>query len=129
LTQEQSKIWNAYCTINDSLNRMSSETPYIINQQIYCRLTERRQDYQYQKVAGIVNSHDSLKAMHSFYNANGEFWNTRNKTMAVHIVNFIRLYPNKRIMILTGAMHKYYLQKELTPLQDKLKFRLQEYYE
>jgi hypothetical protein len=128
-TQEQLKIWNAYCTLNDSLNRVNKETPYIINQQAYYSLTEKRQDYQYHKVADIVNSHDSLKSLRTFYNTNGEFWNTRNKTMAGHIANFIQRYSKKRILVLTGAMHKYYLRNELTPLQDKLKFRLQEYYE
>lgn len=129
LTEEQLKIWNAYCTLNDSLNRISSETPHVINQLAYYSLTERRQDYQYHKVADIVNSHDSLKALRTFYNTNGEFWNTRNKTMAGHIANFVRLYSNKRIMVLTGAMHKYFLRNELKLLQEKLKFRLQEYYE
>lgn len=129
LTQEQEKIWNTYKSINDTLNQLSSQTAYCINQKTYYNLTERRQDYQYNKVAEIVNSHDNLKAYREFYNNNANFWDLRNKQMAEHIVSFIKHYSNKRIMILTGSMHKYYLLKELAPLQDTLNFRLKEYYE
>jgi hypothetical protein len=129
LTQEQAKIWNAYRNINDTLNQLSNQTPYSINQQAYYDLTERRQDYQYHKVAEIVNSNDSLKEYGAFYKTNADFWDTRNRKMAEHIINFIRQHTNKRIIVLTGSMHKYYLLKELAPLQNKLKFLLQEYYE
>jgi hypothetical protein len=129
LTQEQAKIWSTYGNINDTLNKQSSQTPYFINQQAYYDLTERRQVYQYNKVADIVNTNDSLKEYRAFYKTNADFWDSRNKHMAEHIANFIRQYPNKRIMVLTGSMHKYYLLKELTQLQDKLKFKLKEYYE
>ena len=129
LTQVQAKIWIAYCQLNDTLNQLSSQTPYTINQQTYYDLAERRQEYQYHKVAEIVNTNDSLKQFRNFYRSNADFWDTRNKKMAEHITNFIRLYPNKRIMVTVGSMHKYYLLNELAPLQDKLKFRLNEYYE
>ena len=129
LTQEQEKIWSEYENMNDTLNKLSNQTPYSINQQAYYDLTERRQDYQYNKVAEIVNSNDSLKEYRGFYKTNADFWDIRNKKMAEHITNFIRQYPSKRIMVLTGSMHKYYLLKELAPLQDKSKFRLQEYFE
>jgi L-lactate utilization protein LutC len=129
LTGEQERIWRAYANINDTLNINSSQTPYLINQQAYYFLTERRQDYQYRKVAEIVNSNDSLKSWRDFYSTNANFWDTRNRKMAEHIANFIRKYPSKRYIVLTGSMHKYYLLKELEPLQTKMKFKIQEYYE
>jgi hypothetical protein len=129
LTDEQERIWTAYGNINDTLNIKSSQTPYFINQQVYYKLTERRQDYQYRKVAEIVNSNDSLKSWRDFYKTNANFWDTRNKKMAEHIANFIRKYPSKRFIVLTGSMHKYYLLKELDSLQAELKFKIQEYYE
>ena len=129
LSQEQAIIWRAYGNLNDSLNKQSNQTPYFINQQTYYDLTAKRQDYQYHKVADIVNSNDSLKEYRAFYQINADFWDSRNKQMVEHIVNFIRQYPKKRIMVLTGSMHKYYLLKELTRVQDNLKFRLKEYYE
>lgn len=129
LTQEHATIWGTYENMNDTLNKLSSQTPHSINQQAYYDLTERRQDYQYNKVAEIVNANDSLKEYRVFYKTNADFWDIRNKKMAEHILNFIRQYPQKRIMILTGSMHKYYLLKELGMLQDEYKFRLREYYE
>lgn len=129
LTTEQEKTWTDYHKINDTLNQLTNQSPFYINQQAYYDLAERRQDYQYHKVADIVNANDSLKQYRDFYHSNALFWDTRNKSMAEHIINFIRLYPKKRIMILTGSMHKYYLLKELAPLQDTMKFNLKEYYE
>jgi hypothetical protein len=129
MTADQAKIWATYSRVNDTLNEASIQTPYSINQQAYYDLSERRQDYQYHKVAEIVNSNDSLKEYREFYKSNADFWDIRNKKMAEHIANFIRQYPNKRILVLTGSMHKYYLMKELTQLQDKLRFRLNEYYD
>jgi hypothetical protein len=129
LTADQSKIWSTYSKINDTLNEANIQTPYSINQKVYYELTERRQHYQYHKVAEIINANDSLKAYREFYKSNSDFWDIRNKKMAEHISNFIRQYSIKRIMVLTGSMHKYYLLKELAPLQDKLKFSLKEYYE
>jgi hypothetical protein len=129
LTQEQEIIWRTYGNINDTLNKQSNQTPYFINQQAYYDLTAKRQDYQYHKVADIVNSNYNLKEYRAFYKTNADFWDSRNKQMVEHIVNFIRHYTKKRIMVLTGSMHKYYLLKELTPLQDNLGFRLKEYYE
>ena len=129
LSPEQEKIWIAYGRINDTLNQLSNQTLYIINQPAYYTLTETRQEYQYHKIAEIVNSSDSLKIYRNFYKANADFWDTRNKEMAAHIVHFIQLHPNKRIMVLTGSMHKYYLLKELKPMQHTFKFQLKEYYE
>ena len=126
---EQSKTWLEYNHINDTLSNLSNHTPYTINQQAYYDLTERRQEYQYHKIAEVINNNDSLKEYRNFYKTNADFWDIRNKAMAQHIANFIRQYSTKRIIVLTGSMHKYYLLKELAPLQDQLQFRLQEYHE
>jgi hypothetical protein len=129
LNSEHSKIWSTYGAINDTLNKLNNQNPYFINQHTYYAITEKRQEYQYHKVAEIINTNDSLKEYRDFYKANAGFWETRNKVMVENITLFIRQYPKKRIIILTGAMHKYYLLRELAPLQSELKFKLREYYE
>ncbi len=47
------------------------------------------------------------------------FWNERNKYMARQIENISELYPKKRIIVLTGLNHKYFLIKNLS--KNKLK--------
>jgi erythromycin esterase-like protein len=44
------------------------------------------------------------------------FWNLRNQTMAQNIYNTAAKYPNKKIVVLTGFLHRYYLLKELNRL-------------
>lgn len=61
LTTEQEKTWTDYHKINDTLNQLTNQSPFYINQQAYYDLAEKRQDYQYHKVADIVNANDSLK--------------------------------------------------------------------
>jgi hypothetical protein len=129
MSPQHAQVWKVYNQINDTLDQRNNQTPYSINQPSFYNLTERRQFYQYQKVADIVNGNDRLKPFRDWYKTNADFWDTRNKKMAAHIANFIRLFPNKRIIVLTGSMHKYFLLKELTPLQNQLNFRLKEYYE
>lgn len=42
------------------------------------------------------------------------FWNERNKYMARKIENISELYPKKRIIVLTGLNHKYFLINKLS---------------
>lgn len=46
------------------------------------------------------------------------FWDLRNQTMAqnIYIYNTAAKYPNKKIVVLTGFLHRYYLLKELNRL-------------
>ena len=45
-----------------------------------------------------------------------QFWNDRNDYMVNQILNYSKLYAGKKIIILTGLNHKYYLQDKLSSL-------------
>ena len=51
-----------------------------------------------------------------------EYWDLRNKAMTANILNQIILNPNKRIVVLTGYSHRYYLIDELKKYEDELNF-------
>lgn len=128
LGTSQASVYLPYLEMNRQLDSIIQLSPYQINQENFYELSALRQHYQYGRLLNVVNTNDSLKKYREFYKVNADFWDTRNKKMAEHILNFVALNPGKRIMVLTGAMHKYYLLKELFPLQSGLKFRLREYY-
>ncbi len=46
-----------------------------------------------------------------------QFWNDRNDYMVNQILNYSKQFAGKRIVILTGLNHKYYLQDKLNELK------------
>jgi hypothetical protein len=52
-----------------------------------------------------------------------QFWNERNDYMVNQILNYSKQFKGKKIIILTGLAHKYYLQDKLSELNlSNLKF-------
>jgi hypothetical protein len=121
-------VWQAWKSINDTLDGFYDQTPFVINQNELYRITEKRQSLQYQGINQIVQEDQRLTKFRPFYQVNTDFWDVRNKTMADHILQFIKLYPKKRIMLLTGFMHKYYLLNELSLKQRATNFKVTEYW-
>lgn len=128
LTSPQLEIWNYWNHINDTLAVYESEKPFVINQPAVYRLTERRQELQYERINTIIQKNGAFEKYRDFYHVNIDFWHERNRTMSDHILYYIRHNPGKRIMILTGLMHKYYLLNELRDKQGDERFELREYY-
>lgn len=46
-----------------------------------------------------------------------QFWKERNDYMVKQILNYLKLYKGKKIVILTGVNHKYYLQDKINDLK------------
>ena len=63
------------------------------------------------------------------YNRFCDFWDLRNQTMAKNIVTVVRNNPSKKIMVLTGYFHRYYLLEQLNKAKEKENFTLKEFYE
>jgi hypothetical protein len=128
LTSEQGTVLDTYYALTDSLAVVSHQSAYVINQPAVYRLAARRQQYQYQRLNAVVQARPELAAYHAFYQLNTEFWDTRNRAMAAHILAFVRQQQARRIVVLTGYFHKYYLLRELQPHQTTDGFELREYY-
>ncbi|OCA77648.1 hypothetical protein BBH99_11505 [Chryseobacterium contaminans] len=56
------------------------------------------------------------------------FWDLRNQTMAQNIYNTTVKHPHKKIVVLTGFLHRYYLIKELNRL-NKGNYVVKEFYD
>jgi hypothetical protein len=57
--------------------------------------------------------------VNSFSN-NIQFWNLRNEHMVRKIVNYSQQYLGKRIVVLTGLNHKYYLTDKLSDSKNNI---------
>jgi hypothetical protein len=69
-----------------------------------------------------------LKQFKEFWVWEGEFWHKRNQAMAKNIINYAEEFQGKRIIVVTGCEHHYYLRKELQQSQ-KQNLVLKEYWE
>lgn len=129
LSAEQKKIVEEFYKVGRPLDRISEGGPRGMNNNKVDSLSQVRQYYYYTKLKEIVNEREELSAYREFYKAYSDFWEVRNQTMVKHISKFIDDNPGKKIIVLTGFLHRYYLLNELKPLREKKGFELKEYYD
>lgn len=125
LTKRQARIYKTYNDLLEPLKIAASKDPVTFNNSYNDRQSQRRQYYQYQKLLSVMQNRSEFSDTY-FVKPNGEkisyvkgfqlaseFWDLRNKTMALNILQVAKDYPGKRIVVLTGFMHRYYIIREL----------------
>lgn len=80
-------------------------------------------------ILSIVDSVAIAGSLKPYYEKNKIFWRERNEKMASNIIEYIQENPGKRIVVLTGLLHKHYLIDLLhqTPRRDL--FKIVEFYD
>ncbi|RKE98137.1 hypothetical protein [Ichthyenterobacterium magnum] len=141
LTTEQSEIFNTYQALLEPLKVRAAKSPEHFNNPQTDSICERRQFYQYQMIPKITNVREEFSkrfvtkpngekiSYRNGYQLWADFWDTRNKTMAKNILKISEQNKEKRIVVLTGFMHRYYLLKELKRLTKGEKYSFKEFYE
>lgn len=135
------QVYKEFLQLSDSLNSFAYLGAKAFNNSITDRTAEIRQQYQYKKLIKIINEYpvfsntyfvkednDSISYAEGYMRAS-EFWDLRNQTMSKNISHFVRLYKGKRIVVLNGYNHRYYLNSLIQPKQDELGFVVKEFYE
>jgi hypothetical protein len=141
LTPSESKIFKAYQDALDPLIVIAAKSPEAWNNFKGDSLCEYRQFYQYQMIQKITNSREEF-ANKFVTKPNGEkisyrngyqlwanFWDLRNQTMAKNIMTISENNQGKRIVVLCGFMHRYYILSELNKLTKDKNIVIKEYYE
>lgn len=142
LTKRQAKIYKKYNDLLEPLKVAALGAPKSFNNLTNDKICEERQYYQYHKLLSIMKNRAEFS--NSYYTkANGqkisyvkgfqlasEFWDLRNKTMAKNILNIAEASRGKKIIVLTGFMHRYYIINELKKHTKKDKnIELKEFYD
>ena len=65
-------------------------------------------------IAPLIKKYLKDTALSKEYENKLLFWNERNNYMARQIENISKLNPKKRIIVLTGLNHKYFLVNKLS---------------
>lgn len=114
LSNQESKIMSDYNEVNKKYyNLGNSKTPYDFNNPIADSIIRTRQTYVYHRIPEILKSKELSDDLKEFVPIHMNYWDTRNMAMVKNIVNQIKKNPNKRIVVLTGYTHRYYLIDEL----------------
>lgn len=139
LSLKHKKIWSRFIELSNSLNELDNSSLREINSIATSNLVNERQFYQYQKLNEIVEENDKfikLKietankdniSFRELYNRYCYFETLRNRTIVDNILKWKTQYPDKKIVVLIGFYHKYFLVNELKWKQKEYNFELKEF--
>jgi len=127
LTSEQSAVMKKYSELNTEYFKIgrNAKVIYDLNNDRADSITRERQFYHYKLIPEIIRERPELEAYKDFVPLHMQYWDTRNKAMAANILFHIKRNPNKKIVVLTGKTHRYYLIDELKKYQEDLNFSVE----
>jgi len=140
LNEEQRTIVSEYRRLTDQLNSFGYLSAINFNNPKTDSISKLRQYYQHHEIRKVINEQKIFSeinvtttsgkkiSLKEGYNEFCDFWDLRNKTMAKNIIAYTKKYPGKKIIVLTGYYHRYYLLEELKKSGNK-KFEIKEFYE
>lgn len=114
LGNESSYKYENFLKVNDILNTINNGTLQDINSITAQKTSELRQSINYDDILTVLNSTKSLNRWSTFWKQDGDFWTFRNKSMLDNILSYCNEFKGKKIVVLTGGMHKYKLIRGLT---------------
>lgn len=125
LTRNQQRTLATYDSLTARLNATSRTQPLaVLNSVASDSLAQRRQYCQYHGLRTIIEENEGLQEFRSFYRLNERYWDLRNQAMAHNIECYARFYPRRRLVVLAGFFHRYYLRRELVTRQAAGHYRL-----
>jgi pheromone shutdown protein TraB len=110
-------------------SEIDNENLETLNKPYVRKLVELKSKWEYIKIIDMANTNVTLKMIVPILQMGQNYWDIRNKEMAKNILNIVKQYPNKRILVQTGNAHKYYLNNELETKQKDNNFIIVEYWE
>lgn len=123
LSNEESEIMVEFFKASKKYSNLgNSKTVYDFNNPISDSIIRIRQEFAYHKIPQILKTKNLSDELREFLPVHMSYWDIRNLAMVNNIVNQIKNNPNKRIVVLTGFSHRYYLTDELKKLQEEYDF-------
>jgi hypothetical protein len=115
-----------YSGIADRFSETSLET---INSSQVDAIIEIKMKWYYKYFNRIIATTPPLIKYSAHFKLDSVFWIKRNNQMAQHIINFSKRYTGKKIVVITGNSHRYFLKELLVPDARKYGFKITEFYE
>lgn len=121
--------FEVYSDFNNAVSEIHNENLETLNKPYVRKLVELKSKWEYYKILDMANANETLKKLVPSLQMAKDYWDIRNKEMTKNILNIVKQYPNKRILVQTGNFHKYYLYNELETKQKDNNFIIVEYWE
>jgi len=140
LTEKQRATVSEYRRLTEQLNSFGYLSAINFNNPKTDSISKLRQYYQHHEIRKVINEQPVFSqvfvtttsgkkvSLKEGYNEFCDFWDLRNKTMAKNILKYAKENPGKKIMVLTGYFHRYYLLEELKKANNK-NVVIKEFYE
>ena len=123
-------VYRNMIEVNTILNTMGSNADLKeLNSVTYQQVSKLRQDLNYNGFLGICYRVKYMQQWAKFWKQDGDFWTFRNNTMVDNILKYCDQYKGKKIVVLTGAMHKYFLFDAIEKKQKANHIILKEFWE
>lgn len=130
LSPENNKIFKDYQNANAALIEFSKKGFKALNSIEFDSLNKYRQNIQHRLLTKITES-ETIFAERFVTKPNGQkisfrdgyklwcnFWDLRNNSMAINIIRTSYQHKGKKIVVLTGVQHKYYIKELLEKYHD-----------
>jgi hypothetical protein len=115
----------ALSAIRDSFG---AERPEVINSSACDTALEKKQYYSFKGIRRIIELTPALKEFDAFGSLADDFWVRRNEEMVRNIIGHSKEFQGKRIVVLCGYEHRYYLTKRLKEQESKENIIVSEYW-
>ena len=100
--------------------------PKVINSEAHDSIIRIKQSLRYEIIPEILQKYPECKELFQFDHFFRDQWNIRNNIMVDNIIRAAKEYPGKRLVVITGATHRYILRDLL---KDNPNIELKEYWE
>lgn len=100
--------------------------PEIINSEAHDSIARTKHSVWHDILPDILTKYPGYETLIDDYHFSRDQWRQRNRIMADNIIKTARQYPDKRLIVVTGATHRYILRDLL---KDEKGIDLKEYWE
>ncbi len=121
LSERNQSDFSLLCKSLENVNDLEITTLRELNSEMLMNFLEIQEFIYLNKPLEIVETTDSLKKHAGFAHLQKDFWEKRNDTMIKNILHFTNEY--RRIVVLTGNLHRYYLVKGLNRVKGNFVIR------
>lgn len=128
MSDRQNELYHQWTFYERFLDRSVNFPLWQMNNDTTTRLLREKEVFEFTCFPQFTDSVPSLREYGSAITAGQQEWMERNQIMAGNILKFIGQNPGKRIIVLTGNLHRQLLLHLLSPYRVEQHFRLLDLY-
>jgi len=129
LSSEARQLFEGLMALAAVRDSCGAERPEVINSSACDKAIEKKQYYAFKGIGKIVDLSPALKEFKPFWSLADDFWVRRNEAMVGNIVRYSKELRARRVVVLCGYEHRYYLRGRLAERAPKEDFIVKEYWE